>query len=141
MRMNSIEITIKPIDTGLDVEVVKKHLESIPFTMKDPVEEYPDELLQSYMVCGSEETLSYCKEARLVNPNRFPWSCTVVGIYPGDNKIGIYFYGDDNEDPRFIEAAKFVVWFINKCPSKVTDGEGFDWTDKVNHKGALVLFE
>jgi len=139
MKINFLELTLEPIHGYFDIDAVLAYLKAMPYCSKDSVSEYSDDLLQSYMICGTQITLEYCKKKRKENPGRFLFVCSVVHVYPTDNKFGIGLYGDA-EDPRFIDAAKFVLHILGQYKCKISDEFGNDWTEQVEKKGAESLF-
>jgi len=140
VKINFLELTLRPIHGHFDISAVLAYLKTMPYCSKDSVSEYSDDLLQTFMICGTQITLEYCKKERKENPDNFPLVCSVVLVYPTDNKIGIGFYGDA-EDPSYIDAAKFVLHMLGQYKCKISDEFGHDWTEQVEKKGAESLFE
>jgi len=140
MKINFTELTLKPIHGHFDISAVLAYLKAMPYSSKDSVSEYSDDLMQSYMICGNQIMLEHCKKKRKENPERFPFICSIVHVYPTDNKIGIYFYADA-EDPRFIDTVKFVLHILGQYKCNISDEFGNNWTEQVEKKGAESLFE
>jgi len=140
VKINFLELTLRPIHGYFDISAVLAYLKAMPYCSKDPVGAYTEDILQSYMICGNQLSLENCIKKRKENPGRFPFVCSVVHVYPTENSIGIGLYGDA-EDPRFIDAAKFVLHILGQYKCNISDEFGHDWTEQVEKKGAESLFE
>jgi hypothetical protein len=122
-------VFLYPIDDGFDVEAVKRHLDAMPDVFLDPLGTL------TYIVCGVPEAVEACRDERIAEPDRFPYS-VLVTVKPDVIKV-VQEYGDEYE---LRSARIFVGWVIEHYPCLIKDEYRFDWTEQVWRDGVGVLY-
>jgi hypothetical protein len=122
-------VFIYSANDGFDVDAVNRYLEAMPDAFLDPLGTL------TYIVCGVSEAVEYCRDKRIAEPDRFPYS-VLVTVQPDMIKV-VQEYGDEYE---LRSARDFVRWVIEQQPCLVKDEYGADWTERVQREGVGVLY-
>jgi len=122
-------VFLYPTNDGFDVDPVKRYLEAMPDVFLDPLG------TPTYIVCGVPEAVEICRDARIEEPDRFPYSVLVI-VKPDVINV-VQEYGDEYE---LRSARDFVRWVIERQPCLVKDEYRFDWTEQVRREGVGVLY-
>jgi hypothetical protein len=122
-------VFLYPTSDGFDVDAVKRYLEARPDVILDPLG------TPTYLVCGLPEAVAICRDKRVEQPDRFPYS-VLVTVQPDVINV-VQEYGDESE---LRSARDFVRWVIERQPCLVKDEYRFDWTEQVRREGVGVLY-
>lgn len=122
-------VFLYPTGDGFDVDPVKRYLEAMPDVFLDPLG------TPTYIVCGVPEAVELCRDERIEEPDRFPYSVLVI-VKPDVINV-VQEYGDEYE---LRSARAFVRWVIERQPCLVKDEYRFDWTEQVRREGVGVLY-
>lgn len=122
-------IFLYPISDKFDIDPVKAYLDAKPDVFLDPLGK------PIYVLCGDPEAVEYMRDARISNPDEFPYS---VLITVQADMINIFQeYGDK---PELRSARDFVRWVIEHQPCLIKDEYRHDWTEQVQREGVGVLY-
>ncbi len=125
----SKNLILKSTRGDLDHDQIKRHLESQPDILRDPVG------TETYLICGRPSSTHHRERERLSDPTRFP-RCGLIKFT--DQFIAVTQEMCDSEELR--SAMEFVRWMWSHFDISVREDGYQDYTELCRREGVEALY-
>jgi hypothetical protein len=112
-------VYLEPLSGQFPKAEIEQHLQSIPFSLRDPIN--PD----VFLLCASADAWESCRKRRMLEPGSgYPYVC-LVSVEA--ERIDV---SNQCDESGLEQARSFVEWVVARYPSRVLDDNGNDWTEQ-----------